>query len=87
MEIMKNKILIRLIVPTLNDEYEIYIPVNERIVKIKELFIKILDDLTDGEFDTKKNYSLIDPDDGKIYDNRVIVRETNIKNSKRLILY
>jgi len=43
---MKNKILIKLIVPVLMSEYEIFIPVNERITKIKELIINSLKDNT-----------------------------------------
>lgn len=84
---MKNKVLIKVIVPTLMDEYEIFIPVNERIMKVKELIIKGILDLSDGAFYTSKKYSLIDPDEGTIYDSRVIVRDTNIINTKRVILY
>lgn len=84
---MKNKILIKVIVPTLMSEYEIFIPVNERIVKVKELLIKGIIDLSEGHFMLKKNYSLIDPDEGTIYDSRIIVRDTNIINNKRVILY
>jgi len=84
---MKNKILIKLIVPVLMSEYEIFIPVNERITKIKELIINSLKDLSDGEFDTTKKYNLVDPDTGEVYDNKSIIRDLNIINSKKLILY
>lgn len=84
---MKNKILIKLIVPVLMSEYEIFIPVNERIIKVKDLIINSLVDLSDNNFDKSKKYSLIDPDTGQIYDNKLIVRDTNIKNAKKLILY
>lgn len=84
---MKNKILIRVIVPTLMSEYEIFIPVNERIVKVKELLIKGILELSEGHLMLKKSYSLIDPDEGTIYDSRIIVRDTNIINNKRVILF
>jgi len=84
---MKNKILIKLIVPVLMSEYEIFIPVNERITKIKELINNSLKDLSDGEFDTTKKYNLVDPDTGEVYDNKSIIRDLNIINSKKLILY
>lgn len=69
------------------DEYQIFIPVNERIIKIKELLINSLIDLSDNQLDKTKNYNLIDPDTGVIYDNNLIVRDTNIKNSKKIILF
>ncbi len=84
---MKNKILIKLIVPVLMMEYEIFIPVNERISRVKELLIKSIVDLSDSTFDDKKMYSLMDPDNGTIYDSRLTVRDTNIINSKRVILF
>lgn len=84
---MKNKILIKLIVPVLMTEYEIFIPVNERISRVKELLVKSISDLSDSTFDENKMYSLIDPDNGTIYDSRLTIRDTNIINSKRVVLF
>lgn len=84
---MKNKVLISLVVPTLMEEFEIFIPVNEQVSKIKYLIISSLSDLTDNEFDKNKNYSLIDPENGIVYSNDMIIRETDLKNSKKIVLY
>ena len=84
---MKNKVLIKLIVPALNNEFEVFIPVNERVNKVKELLLKALIDLSDSDFDYNRTYSLLDPELGTIYDSRLPVRETNIKNAKRIILF
>lgn len=84
---MKNKVLINLIVPALMDEFEIFIPVNERVSKLKELLLNSLSDLTDNEFNKDKSYSLIDPETGTIYENDMIIRETDLKNVKKVILY
>lgn len=84
---MKNKILISLIVPELMEEYEIYIPVNERISKIKQLLLNSLKDLSDNRFQCEKKYNLIDPDTGAIYEDNKIIRDSNINNSKKIILY
>lgn len=84
---MKNKILIRLVVPKLMEEYEIFIPVNERISKIKELVINSLKDLSDNNFDSSEKYNLIDPETGQAYENNKIVRDLGIQNSKRIILF
>lgn len=84
---MKNKVLINLIVPELMETYEIYIPVNERIAKIKQLLINSLKDLSDNKLDETKKYNLMDPDTGVVYDNKMIVRDLKIRNSKKIILY
>lgn len=84
---MKNKVLINLIVPALMDKFEIFIPVNERVSKLKELLLNSLSDLTDNEFNKDKSYSLIDPETGTIYENDMIIRETDLKNVKKVILY
>lgn len=84
---MKNKVLIKLIIPTLMEEYEIFIPVNERISKIKKIILKSLVEFTDSNFILKKNYNLLDPDTGNVYDNNMIIRDLNIKNSKRIIIF
>lgn len=84
---MKNKVLINLIVPELMESYEIYIPVNERILRIKQLLIKAIKELSDVDLEQYKKYSLIDPATGEKYDESMIVRELNIFNSKKIILY
>lgn len=84
---MKNKVLINLIVPELMEEYEIFIPVNERVAKVKQLIITALKDLSDNKFKETRKYNLMDPDTGQIYDNKMIVRNLNICNSKKIILY
>ena len=84
---MKNKVLIKLIVPSLNKEFEVFIPVNERVCKVKELLVKCIIDLSDSDFDSARIYSLLDPEMGTIYDSRLPVRNTNIVNAKKVILF
>ena len=43
--IMENKVLIRVMVPLLDDSFDCFIPVNEVIWKIKKLIIKSISDL------------------------------------------
>ena len=69
-KIMKNKVLIKLIVPELNTSYDLFIPVNELIWKVSKLIIKAVYDLSDGALDTKKNYLLLNKNTGKIYQNK-----------------
>jgi hypothetical protein len=83
---MKNKILVKVYVPSIDEEYEIYIPVNETINKVLELILKSVSELSDDNLDLNQKHYLLDPDTSLTYDNSNIVRDTNIKNSKKLIL-
>lgn len=84
---MKNKVLISVYVPKLLSTYEVYIPVNERIMRIKELLIKAVYDLSDSSFSLIDNHFLIDGSNGTILKNNDIVRNTSIKNVSNLILF
>ena len=83
---MKNKILVKIYVSDIDEEYEIYIPVNETINKVLELVIKSVSELSDNNLDSNKTYHLLDPESSIIYDNSNIVRDTNIKNNKKIVL-
>ena len=83
---MKNKVLIRLYVPCIDEEYEIYIPTNDSIKKILELIVKSVYELSDSNFELEKPHYLLDPDTSIVYLEGQIVRDTNIKNSKKIIL-
>ncbi len=83
---MNNKILIRLYVPHLSKEFEVLIPVNERVGKIVEKLKKTIYELSDQTFEMNRNYNLIDSNTGTIYEYNNIIRDTNIKHAKKLIL-
>ena len=59
---MKNKVLIKLIVPELNESYDLFIPVNEYIWKIIKLSVTAIADLSRGTLDVNKDYYLINKD-------------------------
>ena len=83
---MKNKVLVKVYVPCIDEEYEIYIPINESINKVLELIVKSVYELSDSNLAQERKYYLLDSDNSTVYNNEQIVRDTNIKNSKRLIL-
>lgn len=83
---MKNKVLIKLTVPELDSIYDIFIPVNEVIWKVEKLIIKSISDLSLGNFDSKKNYILINKSTSQQYEKNEIVINTDIRNATELIL-
>lgn len=83
---MKNKVLVKVYVPSIDEEYEIYIPTNESIKKVLELIVKSVYELSDSNLNQEVNHYILDPDTSNIYMNDQIIRDTNIKNSKKIIL-
>lgn len=84
--IVMNKILINLYVPSLNQYYDLFIPVNEFIWKINKLVVKSISDLSDGKLLMNQNYVIVNIETGKIYDNNDIVINTDIRNTTKLAL-
>ena len=83
---MQNKVLIKLIVPELDYTFDIFIPVNEVVWKIKKLMIKSISDLTSISLNINSEYVLMNKDNCKIYSNNEIVINTDIRNSSELLL-
>lgn len=84
---MENKVLIKLIMFDMDKCFDIFIPVNEIIWKIKKLIIKSISDITNISLDINNEYVLINKDNSKIYDNNEIVINTDIRNGTELILF
>ena len=83
---MENKILIKLIVPEINETFDVFIPVNEVTWKVKKMLVKCLNDVNNLNLDTNKNYTLIKKENSRIYKNNEIIIDTDIRNSTELIL-
>ena len=83
---MENKILIKFIIPELDTSFDIFIPVNELIWKVKALALKSISDLTGVKLGNAIDYSFINKDSSKIYGNNEIVIDTDIRNSSEIIL-
>ena len=81
-----NKVLVKLYVPMLDESYDVFIPVNEIVWRIKKLLIKSVSDLLDINLDINKNYILINIETGTIYDDNNIIISTDIRNSTSLAL-
>jgi len=83
---MKNKVLVELIVPSLDEVYNVYIPINKKVGNIIQLLNKSLFDLTNGLFLPSDTNFLYD-NEGERYDINLLVRETNIRNGTSIVLF
>lgn len=83
---MKNKVLIELIVPEIDERYNIYIPINKKVGNIIVLLNKALKELTNGIYDGSSKTLLYNNTTGEQYPINSLIRETNIRNGASLIL-
>ena len=83
---MKNKVLVKIIVPEIEGTFDIFIPVNEIIWKIKKFIVKGISDLTSGLVNIENEFCLMNLDTSVVYDNNAIVIDTDIRNASELVL-
>jgi len=83
---MKNKILIIVYVPMIEEEYDIYIPVVKKVGTVKNLIIKIIEEKSEGTFINDGCKYLYDKITGNKINENEFVKHT-IKNGSKLILY
>ena len=83
---MNNKILIKVDAFSLNQSYDLFIPVNEVMWKIRAMIVKSICDIEHLRFDPTEQYTLINKRDGKVYDSNVIILDTDIRNGTELLL-
>lgn len=83
---MNNKVLVRLFIPELDYIFDLFIPVNEVVWKVKKLIAKSVSDLTGGAINYNSEYTLINKLTSETYDNNAIIINTNIRNATELIM-
>ncbi len=83
---MKNKILIELLVPQIDQIFYLYIPVNKKIGNIIGLLNKAITDMTGGEYVGTNKTALYDRETGNICNMNYTVKNSGIKNGATLIL-
>ena len=82
---MENKILVKIMLPEIDYSYDVFIPINELVWKVKKLLVKAISDLS-GINLNNSDYVIINKDTGYIYDNNQIIIDTDIRNATELYL-
>ena len=81
----ENKVNVDLIVPSIGERFNIFIPVNKTIGEVIVILNKILNEINDA-FPILNNLSLLDVLENKIYDINTEVKSAGIKNGSILAL-
>ena len=84
--IMNNKLLVTVIVPLLEERYELFIPINKRISVVIKLIEKALNEMTNGYYPNKEGSIIIDAESGNVFDVNITVKESKMINGSKIIL-
>lgn len=81
-----NKVLVKLYVPTIEKEYDVWIPLNRRIYTTIKLIVKAINEFTNGEYSPSKLPVLYDRKTAKPFDINLTIGESTIRNDSEIIL-
>ena len=81
-----NKLLVKLYVPLIDKEYDIFIPINKSIKNIIYLLGKVVNELSEGEYPINYCTRLINKDTGYVYPHDSNAKDEKILNGSSLIL-
>ena len=83
---MKNKVNVDVIGPALEEQYNVFIPVNKRTIEIIFLLNKAINEISSGSFPISEELALVDGFTGSIYDTNKTIKENIILNGSKIIL-
>lgn len=83
---MKNKYLIEVVVPDLEEKYNVFIPVNKKVGNVAILLSKVVGELSAGVYKENNQNALFSGTSGQKYDIDQFIRDTDIQNGSRVIL-
>ena len=81
-----NKLLVKIEYPMINQEYELFIPINKSIAKILTLIQKAIIEMNVDMVPSKKDLGLYIKSSGELLPMDQIVKNTNIKNGDTLVI-
>ena len=81
-----DKVLIEVYVPLIARQFSIFVPVNKKINELIVLLDKAVNEITNGNYPTKEFSALCSKTSGKIYNNDLVVKDSDLLNGSKVIL-
>lgn len=81
-----NKVLIKLYVPMIGEEYNIWLPLDRTIYSVIILIVEAIHEFTNGEYATNRLPILYDKKTAKPYNINLTVEESKILNGAEIVL-
>ena len=83
---MNNKVCVELIVPSIEERYDVFIPINKRTLEVIYLLNKAINEMSNGNFPISNALSLMDVNTGMFVDINKTIFENRILNGTKLVL-
>lgn len=83
---MNSKVIVKIIVPEIDQVFDMYLPVNKKIGNIIELISKAINELTTGEYTVSNTTVLVNVETDKEYEPDILLLNTDIRNGTKLVL-
>ena len=80
------KVLVKLYVPEMDLQYDIFLPLNRQIHDIIELLVKAVNEFVGGDYTPETTPMLFDRATAKPFDVNLKVIQTTIRNGTELVL-
>ena len=84
---MKDKVLVKLVVPDIEETYDIFLPCNRKIGSIIKLINKAIPELSNDLYKESTKNFLYNDETGNKYDLNVILKDSDIRNGSRIVLF
>ena len=81
-----NKLLIKVYIPYIEEEFDVYIPINKKIGTIKKLIIDSIIEITEADLSNVSSLNLFDKETGESFENNAYVKDSSIRNGTKLLL-
>lgn len=81
-----DKILVTVYAATIDDNFDIFIPINLKVKVATDLIQKVINDLTDGNYLINENALLYDAITGYVININNIVKDSGMINGCKLLL-
>lgn len=83
---LNTKVLVKIVIPVIEQSYDVYLPVNKKIGNITYLLIKSIHELSNNIYPINDIASLYNADTFEKYKSNDLLANTNIRNGSRLVL-
>lgn len=82
---MKNKVLVKLIIPDLDETFDVFIPISKKVGEAIILMVSAINEMNNN-YSLPDNKILYNRNTGKSYEPNTLIKDTDIRNGTNLIL-
>ncbi len=83
---MNDKIMLFIKIPMIEEEINILVPLTKKIGNVKEEIEKYINEILPNSISKTPNMSLYDKETGKLIQNNLYIKNSNLTNGQTLIL-